>query len=181
MLEFVARKLGSLNNEVVYLGGCTTSLFISDPLSLDVRPTRDVDCIIDIVSLSEYYQFGKKLEKQGFKQMLGETVLCRWFCDDIILDVMPTDENILKFGNRWYKEAVKNPISHHIASDLVVQSASSSYLLATKIEAFKARGKNDYFVSHDFEDILTMVSGREEIAEELAGKSCFAELYKKFL
>ena len=27
MLEIVARKLGSLNDEVVYLGGCTTALF----------------------------------------------------------------------------------------------------------------------------------------------------------
>ncbi|CDZ76634.1 hypothetical protein BN59_00908 [Legionella massiliensis] len=42
MLEFVARKLGELNNEVVYLGGCTTALFINDPLSLDVRPTLTV-------------------------------------------------------------------------------------------------------------------------------------------
>ena len=49
MLEFVARKLGPLNEEVIYLGGCTTALFITDPLSLDVRPTKDVDCIIDIV------------------------------------------------------------------------------------------------------------------------------------
>ena len=38
MLEFVAGKLGVLNDEVVYLGGCATALFISDPLSLDVRP-----------------------------------------------------------------------------------------------------------------------------------------------
>jgi len=37
MLEIVARKLGELNDEVVYLGGCSTALFINDPLSLDVR------------------------------------------------------------------------------------------------------------------------------------------------
>lgn len=37
MLEFVARKLGELNDEVVYLGGCTTALFINDPLSLIER------------------------------------------------------------------------------------------------------------------------------------------------
>ena len=30
MLEIVARKLGELNDEVVYLGGCTTALFIND-------------------------------------------------------------------------------------------------------------------------------------------------------
>src|SRR3990167_3720185 len=98
MLEFVARKLGPLNDEVVYLGGCSTALFISDPLLLDVRPTKDVDCIVDIVSRSEYYKFAKKLEKQGFKQLMNESVICRWRYDDVILDVMPTDEEILTFG-----------------------------------------------------------------------------------
>lgn len=57
MLEIVARKLEELNDEVVYLGGCTTALFINDPLSLDVRPTKDVDCIVDIISLREYHKF----------------------------------------------------------------------------------------------------------------------------
>lgn len=42
MLEIVARKLGSLNDEIVYLGGCTTALFISDPLSLDVRSISEI-------------------------------------------------------------------------------------------------------------------------------------------
>jgi len=54
MLEFVARKLGNLNDEVIYLGGCSTALIITDPLSLDVRPTKDVDCIVDIVSLTYF-------------------------------------------------------------------------------------------------------------------------------
>ena len=54
MLEFVAQRLGQLNDEVVYVGGCTTALLINDPLSLDVRPTLDVDCIVDVVSLGQY-------------------------------------------------------------------------------------------------------------------------------
>lgn len=42
MLEFVARKLGNLKDECVFLGGCSTALFITDPVSSDVRPTDDV-------------------------------------------------------------------------------------------------------------------------------------------
>src|SRR3990167_5494675 len=95
MLELVARKLGELNNEIVYLGGCTTALFINDPLSLDVRPTIDVDCIVDIISLGQYHRFERQLIKKGFKKSLVDDVICRWHYDDIILDVMPTDENIL--------------------------------------------------------------------------------------
>lgn len=46
MLEFVAMKLGEIRNNVVFLGGCTTDLFITDPEFPDVRYTLDVDCIV---------------------------------------------------------------------------------------------------------------------------------------
>lgn len=181
MLEFIARKLGKLNDEVIYLGGCSTTLFINDPLSLDARPTKDVDCIVDIISLPKYYQFGEKLKKQGFKQSIDEQVICRWYYDDAILDVMPTDEDVLKFGNHWYKEAIKNPVTHQLAEDLFIKSVTAPYLLATKIEAFKGRGNGDFLGSHDFEDIITVVAGRVEIAEEIALENKQLNLHlKKF-
>jgi hypothetical protein len=170
MLEFIARRLGDLNNEVVYLGGCTTALFITDPLSLDVRPTRDVDCIVDMISLPKYYEFGERLRKCGFKESMNEDVICRWYCEEAILDIMPTDEDILKFGNRWYKKAIQNPIAHQLDKDLVIKSVTAPYLLATKIDAFKSRGKGDFFGSHDFEDIITVIAGRVEVVDEIAAE-----------
>ena len=55
MLEFVATKLGEIRNDVVFLGGCTTGLFITDPVFPDVRHTLDVDCIVDVISLNQYH------------------------------------------------------------------------------------------------------------------------------
>lgn len=179
MLEIVARKLGRLNDEVVYLGGCTTALFINDPLSLDVRPTRDVDCIIDIISLGQYYQFGEKLSEKGFKKSIEDSVFCRWRHDEIILDVIPTDEKILGFGNRWYKEAMEYAQIHQIADALAIKSVTAPYFLATKIEAFKTRGNNDFLGSHDFEDIITVIGGRVEIADEVALASDELKLHLK--
>lgn len=167
MLEFVAKKLGPLNEEVIYIGGCTTALFITDPLSLDVRPTKDVDCIVDIASLSKYYEFGEKLSQQGFKQAMGESVICRWYYDDIILDVMPVYEDVLKFGNPWYKEAIEHVITHELNADTHINSITAPYLIATKIEAFKTRGNWDFLGSHDFEDIITVIAGRMEIVKEI--------------
>lgn len=122
---------------------------------------------MDIVSLPKYYQFGKKLSDQGFKQSIDESVICRWHYDEVILDVMPIDENVLKFGNRWYKEAIGHVITHQLKDDLIIKSVTAPYLLATKIEAFKTRGNNDFLGSHDFEDIITVVAGRTEIADEI--------------
>lgn len=170
MLEFVATKLGKIRNDVVFLGGCTTGLFISDPLVPDVRYTLDVDCIVDVISRNQYYQLEKKLNKQGFKKSITEDVICRWFYDDVILDVMPTDETILGFGNRWYKEAIAFSNLYLLAESLEIRVVTAPYFLATKFEAFKTRGKMDFYASHDFEDIVSVLDGRLEIVDEI--KNC---------
>jgi hypothetical protein len=44
---------------------------------------------------------------------------------------------------------------------------TAPYVLATKIEAFRGRGENDYLMSHDLGDIIALVDGRQELAEEV--------------
>lgn len=168
MLELVATKLGDLNNNVVFLGGCATTLFVTDPAVPSTRATDDVDCIVDIISLSDYHKLGKQLNTKGFKQSLKDTVICRWRYDDIILDVMPIDEKILGFSNRWYKPAVKNVVEHQITKNIIIRSVTAPYFLATKFEAFNDRGNNDFLGSHDLEDIITVIDGRVEIVNEIA-------------
>lgn len=178
MLEFMVKKLGALKDDFVFLGGCATALFIDDPAVPDVRTTLDVDCIVDVISLRHYHQLEKKLTEQGFKKSIADDVICRWRYDDAILDVMPTDEKILGFGNRWYKAAIKQTLRHQISTDVFIQSVSAPYFLATKFEAFNTRGNHDYLMSHDFEDIISVVDGRTGLINEVL--SCDSDL-KKFL
>ena len=174
-----ARRLGRLNDEVVYVGGRSTALFITDPLSLDVRVTEDVDCIIDVVTLSSYYQFCEKLKVQGFIQRMEDDVVCRWRYDDLILDVMPIKEEVLGFGNRWYGDALACAITHQLSDDVSIKAITAPYFLATKIEAFKGRGKGDFFGSHDIEDIVTVIAGRIEIVEDIVSENITTRLYLK--
>ena len=167
LLQLAARKLGNLNDDVVYLGGCATALFINDPSSLDVRATIDVDCIIDVISLVEYHKFENQLVEKGFKKSMEDEVICRFRCEETILDVMPTDQKILGFGNPWYKKALQYAVNHEIADDLIVKSISAPYFLAKKFEAFKTRGNYDLWSSHDYEDILSVVAGRINLVEEV--------------
>jgi hypothetical protein len=39
--------------------------------------------------------------------------------------------------------------------------------LATKFDAFKGRGNQDYLLSKDMEDIITILDGRPEIVDEI--------------
>lgn len=171
MLEFAATKLGDLCEDLIFVGGCTTALLINDKASPDVRFTMDVDCIIDVISAGAYYKFEKKLRAKGFEQSLNEGVICRWVLDELLLDVMPTDEKILGFSNCWYKSAIEHPFSYRFATGIEIKVVSAPYFLATKIEAFKARGASDYLASHDFEDIIAVLNGRIDIVSEVKNSS----------
>ena len=80
---------------------------------------------------------------------------------------MPLDESILGFSNRWYRAAAGAAIVHRLTDDLEVRVVTASYFLATKLEAFKGRGRGDFFASHDLEDLVFVVDARPTIVEEV--------------
>lgn len=50
----VARSLGDILGEVVFVGGMIRELLITDPAAGAARPTQDVDCIVNAVSWADY-------------------------------------------------------------------------------------------------------------------------------
>ncbi|MGA8154419.1 MAG: hypothetical protein WB952_25975 [Terriglobales bacterium] len=168
LLIDAARLLKPLLGELVFVGGSTTALLITDKAAADVRPTYDVDAIAEITSYAAYAGFSERLRKLGFTEDTGEGgPLCRWRQKETILDVMPIDEKILGFSNRWYKPAMDSALVHELEPGLRVRVVTGVFFLATKLEAFGGRGKNDYLSSHDLEDLVSVVDGRAELVEEI--------------
>lgn len=58
-------------------------------------------------------------------------------------------------------------MSHRLSNGIEAKVISPIYFIATKTEAFRNRGKDDYRSSHDFEDIVNLVNGRAELVEEM--------------
>jgi predicted nucleotidyltransferase len=169
ILEMAIKQLGGLVEEMVFLGGCATGLLITDRAAPPIRVTRDVDTIVQVGSLAEYHQLSDRLRKQGFKEDTSDNApLCRWVGDNVILDVMPTDQKILGFSNRWYPSAIKQAGSVALPSGNQILLVSAPYFLITKLEAFDGRGKGDYQLSHDIEDIVAVLDGRQEFLEEIS-------------
>ncbi len=83
-------------------------MLITDPAAPDVRPTLDIDVIVEVATLTDYYRLQERLRGKGFREAVEENVICRWRHGEIVLDVMPTDERILGFSNRWYAESLRN-------------------------------------------------------------------------
>ncbi|MGA8432180.1 MAG: hypothetical protein WB729_20310 [Candidatus Sulfotelmatobacter sp.] len=166
-LVAAAAKLRPLLDRIVFLGGCVTGLLLSDSAAAPARPTLDVDAIVATASYEEFTVLETHLRKLGFDQPHIEGApICRWISGELILDLMPTDSSILGFGSRWYQPALNNSQRVTIGEDKI-RLVTAPYFLATKLEAFHGRGRNDFRMSHDLEDILTVIDGRSEIVEEV--------------
>jgi predicted nucleotidyltransferase len=168
LLKGVARLLRPMLSDLVFVGGCTTALLITDTAAAEVRPTYDVDAIAEIASYSEYEKFSERLRQLGFAADQSEGApICRWAHGDVRLDVMPIDEKILGFSNRWYRPAMETSQTVQLANDLTIRAVTAPLFLGTKLEAFKGRGKNDYFASHDLEDVIAVIDGRPSLWGEV--------------
>lgn len=172
MLRVAAENLGDLKDELVFVGGCTTELFITDEGAAEPRQTKDVDAIVEASSYTEYINFSEKLKAIGFNEDTSEDApLCRWVKGITILDVMPLDEESLGFTNRWYRPAMETAENREFITGYTIKVVSPVYFCATKMEAFDGRGNNDYLGSHDLEDIIAVIDGREEIVAEIKNAS----------
>jgi hypothetical protein len=164
----MATRLRPLLPEIVFVGGCTTGLLITDPAASPVRATDDVDVIVEIASYAAYASFSNRLRKLGFAEDSSEGApICRWIIDQMKLDVMPTDEKILGFSNRWYKPAIANAATVEL-DGLELRVVTPPYFIGTKLEAFRGRGKGDFYASADLEDIITVLDGRPTLVDEIA-------------
>jgi predicted nucleotidyltransferase len=166
MLDQVATRLKPLLEQLVFVGGATVDLLLTDRAAQTARPTEDVDTIINVTSKHAYDQISVQLIGLGWQNDTTSGVICRWIQDGLVLDVMPTDERILSFSNRWYPEAIENSQTHKLEFN-VISANSAPYFLASKLVAWKQRGQNDFFASKDLEDIVLVFDGRAELVAEL--------------
>jgi hypothetical protein len=133
-----------------------------------VRTTDDVDVIVEVASYAEYARSSKRLRKLGFSEDSSEGApICRWLIDQMKLDVMPTDETILGFSNRWYKPAIEAAVLVDL-DGFELRVVTTPYFIGTKLEAFRGRGKGDFYDRSDLEDIITVLDGRPTVVEEVA-------------
>ena len=168
-LEQVAGRLGPLVQEVVFVGGQVAELLVTDAAGTRVRPTDDVDVVVAATNRTAYHEMGEALRAQGFREDTRPGApLCRWRGHGgLTLDVMPINEEILGFTNRWYRSVLETAMPYGLSQELVIRIASAPTYIATKFVAFDSRGGGDHFGSHDIEDIITVIAGRPEVVREI--------------
>ncbi len=178
IIEMVALGFEELLEKVVFVGGSVTGIYATDKAAAEARPTDDVDCVVEVAKLSEFYNFENQLRSKGFTNDTESKIICRWKYHGISVDIMPTNEKILGFSNRWYSWGVANAKLFKLPNGKSIKILSAPCFIATKIEAFKSRGEDMRYDS-DFEDIIYILNNRSEIENEIAASPTELRLYLK--
>lgn len=90
-IRFVAERLDALTERMVFLGGATLGLLVTEPGAAAPRPTRDVDLIVE-VTMREYLDnsFRSQLLNRGFREAIDGGLACGWEIEGTRVDIMPT-------------------------------------------------------------------------------------------
>lgn len=166
-LRAVADRLDGLQLDYAFTGGAIVNLLLDHPELSPVRPTDDVDVILEVTAGERYADLEERLRRTGFDHdMRPGSPRCRWVLDKLIADIMPTDGALLGLNTAWFREALMTATVREFAHTRL-RLVSPVAFLATKYAAFLDRGEGDYY-STDLEDFVTVVDGRAEIAGEVA-------------
>ena len=166
LINVAVENLGAIANEMMFVGGSIVPLLFTSGDTY-FRSTRDVDCVIDVKALVDYYKFTNKLKVAGFQEVSdADAPICRFRKNDCVIDIMPTTD-VIGFTNSWYEPAFKHPVEYYVNDAISIKVISAVYFIATKLEAFTNRGNHDFMASHDIEDIISIIECRPNIVNEI--------------
>lgn len=166
-LRAVADRLNSLGLDYAFVGGTIVNFLLDHPELSPARPTDDVDVILEVVTAQRYSEVEAKLRGLGFDHDMRQGApRCRWVLEALTVDIMPTDGAFLGLNTAWFKEALATATEQEFAHTRL-KLISSVAFLATKLVAFADRGDRDYYGSHDLEDLVAVIDGREQIVAEV--------------
>ncbi len=159
----IAKALGELNKEVVFVGGAMVSLYTDDMAAEDIRPTKDIDITFQVTTVGNLESIREKLNERGFKEARDEKVICRFKYEDLLVDVMSTHEIGWAPSNKWFAPGFARAIQIDFG-EIEINILPLPYFLASKMDAFFDRGIIDIYASHDFEDIIYLFNYTSDIA-----------------
>ena len=103
--------------------------------------------------------------------------ICAMRLGELRVDLMPDHDEVLGFSNQWYPLALETAELVPLRENLAIRIVTPPLFIATKLEAYKGRGKNDPLSSHDIEDILNLVDGRPELLDEVRAADRAVQTY----
>lgn len=164
----VARALGELSGDVVFVGGAIAPLLQTNPVIPRVRPTDDVDAIFASTHYASYNALEERIRALGFTTGIAEQKhVHRWRAPDgTPFDLVPAGKHLGGTGGEWDYMAIAEAVESEVETGVKIRHASAPGFLGLKWAAFWDRGVQDPFLSEDLEDILALLVSRNALVRE---------------
>jgi len=85
--------------------------------------------------------------------------------------VLAIRTEVLGYTNIWHENALQNATTVTLPSGRSIRVISAPFFLGTKMEAFRSRGQMDFQASHDLEDFVAVIEGRNTLLQEISEAS----------
>ena len=73
----------------------------------------------------DFHDIESKMRKLGFKPDTVSGIRCRW----VVVALMPTDEAILGFSNRWYSDAIVHAVDEILPDGQRIRCVTAPYFI----------------------------------------------------
>lgn len=165
----IARDLGPLASEVVFIGGAIAPLLHTEARIPRTRPTKDVDGVIASHTYTDSDRIHRELRNLGFRHdRAASGHLHRWIASSGgVFDLVPAGDHTGGSGNPWDVAAIASSASV-IIEGVAFRHAAAPAFIAMKVEAFNDRGGGDPLASHDIEDVVALIACRASIVSDVA-------------
>lgn len=165
----VARAIGDLREDVVFIGGAVAPLLQTHPPFPLARPTKDVDAMTESRGYADLHRLQSRLTAVGFCQNPADPQhIHRWVSPaGDWQDLVPAGDHSGGSGQRWDQIAIETSEQTDLGGGIIVRHASAPGFLGLKWAAHLDRGQDDPFASADLEDLFALIASRPAIIEEV--------------
>lgn len=177
-LSAAVKALGPMAEEVVFIGGSVLGFLITDPAAPPIRTTEDVDLIVNAITYGDFREVDERLLKLGFSNDATRNT-CSYKLKELLLDILPSDPSALGMKGYWTKAVLGNFARFKLESGTDIKIVTPPYFLALKLEAFRDRGNHDFYAHKDMQDIIALLDGRRELADEVRRSTVELKTYVK--
>lgn len=163
----VARSLGGVNEQLVYIGASVLPLLvdITDRFAVP-RVTKDVDAVAGTASYTARGRLEEALRARGFLHHVGSHA-GRWISPaGEIFDLSFAGDHLGGTGAAVDALAIATAVL--LPGDPSVRHVSAVGFLSMKAAAFSDRGRSAPHASKDIADIAVLLAGRPQLLSEVS-------------
>ncbi len=159
------RRMQPLLGELVFAGGCATSVFCTDADFERAQPAQWLDVISNHKGEVGYINLAVKLKEIGLREELGSEG--RWKLGTLTVNVWNTESSLSALPSRFTRDAFATPRLTSIIPEVKARMAHPALMVAFRLEQIAQLSGEALLRSDAMNDVTALFAARGELHFDL--------------